>query len=127
MPAVHDNNMDVLCSSLLNAIKPCLKAPLTAVLCSPEELTITKVSNNGEYNIVGYVNSQNSYGALIKTDVTATAIRLSDGTWVIGKTTVGVQTSKNNAKNFFVNYIVLSIFTGIMGLLGYYILKLVVR
>lgn len=117
-------NLEGLRESLLNAIKPFLKAPITAVLCSEEEMTIS--NQNGTYSITGYVNSQNSYGAMIKTDFSATATFVN-GTWVIGKTTVGVQTAKQNAKNFAVNYIAISIFVAVMGLLGYFIISMLIR
>ena len=116
-------NLDALSENLLKAIKPSLKAPLTAVLCSKEEMRIT--NQNGEYHIEGYVNSQNSYGAMISTDFTATA-RYSNGTWVITGATVGVKNAKRYAKNFAVNYIVISIFVAVMGLLGYLLITLLV-
>jgi|GEM_PF-1916856 len=117
------DDKDSLTNTLLNALKPQLKAPMTATLCSYEELSIT--NNNGVYNIEGYVNSQNSYGAMIATDFTAQA-RYVNGMWVISSTTIGVKNAKQYAKTFTANYIVISIFVGVMGLLGYLILTLII-
>lgn len=115
--------LEGLSECLLKAIKPTLRAPMTAVLCSEEEMTI--MENNGVYTISGYVNSQNGYGAMIMTDFTATARRAGD-TWAVGNVRVGVKTAKNNAKSFFANYIAISIFVGVMGLLGYLLLTLAI-
>ena len=62
---------------------------------------------------------------MIATDFTATAVR-SNGFWSIIKTTVGLKNAKNYAKNFAVNYVAISIFVGIMGLLGYLIISAIV-
>lgn len=115
-------DMDALSVAILNAVRPSLKAPLTAVLCSHEEMTIS--NTNGEYEIQGYVNSQNSYGAMIATDFTAKA-RYVNGNWIITNSAIGVKNAKNYAKSFAANYIVISIFVGVMGLLGYLILKMI--
>ena len=117
-------DMDGLMAALLGAIKPTLKAPMTAVLCTPQELRIT-VDANGEYSIGGYVNSQNSYGAMISTDFTAKA-RYVNGMWMIGNVQVGVQNAKNYAKSFVANYIAISIFVAVMGGLGYLLLTLLI-
>lgn len=42
-----------------------LKAPASAKFCSLEEMTVTEI--NGVYTVSGYVDSQNSYGAMIRT------------------------------------------------------------
>ena len=117
-------DMDGLMAALLGAIKPTLKAPMTAVLCTPQELRIT-VDVNGEFSIGGYVNSQNSYGAMISTDFTAKA-RYVNGMWMIGNVQVGVQNAKNYAKSFVANYIAISIFVAVMGGLGYLLLTLMI-
>lgn len=114
-------DIDGLSDSLLKAIKPSLKAPATSVLCSPEELQI--VNNNGEYVVTGYASSQNSYGAMISTDFTARA-RYSGGVWSIGRISVGIKQAKRFGKSFAVNYIAISIFVAVMGLVGYYLLTL---
>ena len=84
--------MDPMSAAILSAIRPSLKAPLTAVLCGREEMTIRE--SNGVYEIQGYVHSQNGYGAMIATDFKVTA-RYYNGNWVILSTSVGVQNAKN--------------------------------
>lgn len=55
-----------------------LKSPATAQFCDLEEMTITK--DNGAYIISGYVDSQNSYGAMIRTPYKLTVFK-ENGTW----------------------------------------------
>lgn len=116
-------DMDALSISLLNAIRPSLKAPMTAILCDREQMVIT--NSNGVYEIQGYVNSQNSYGAMIATDFTAKA-SFVNGMWSISNVTVGKKVAQGFAKNFASNYIAISIFVGLMSLLGYLILTMVI-
>ena len=122
-PQVPVEDLDGLCIALLNAVRGQLKAPMSAVLCPKEQLTIRQ--NGSAYEVEGIVHSQNSYGAMIATDFTATAVR-SNGFWSVLKTTVGLKSAKNYAKNFAVNYIAISIFVGVMALIGTAILFAIV-
>ena len=112
-PPVED--LDGLCAALLYAVRGQLKAPMTAVLCPKEQLVIRQ--NGGVYEVEGLVHSQNSYGAMIATDFSATVAR-SNGFWSVLRTSVGVKSAKNYAKNFAINYIAISIFVGVMALIG---------
>lgn len=116
-------DIEALRISLLNAIRPSLKAPMTAVLCDPEQMVIT--NNNGVYEIQGYVNSHNSYGAMIATDFTAKANTIN-GIWTISNVTVGKKAAQGFAKSFVSNYIAISIFVALMGIIGYLILTMVI-
>lgn len=109
---------DALSAAILNAIRPKLKAPITAVLCSIEEMTITQ--NHGEYEIQGYVNSQNSYGAMVATDFTVKAV-YANNSWVITNSKIGVKLAKNFAKNFTASYIAFIIFGIVMSILLYFL------
>ena len=122
-PQVPVEDLDGLHAALLYAVRPQLKAPMSAVLCPKEQLTIRQ--NGNAYEVEGIVHSQNSYGAMIATDFTATAVR-SNGFWSVIKTTVGLKNAKNYAKNFAVNYIAISIFVGVMALIGSAILFAIV-
>ena len=85
-------------------IKPLLKAPLTAVLCSREELSIT-TDGNGNYTIIGYVNSQNSYGAMIKTGFRATAVQ-ANGNWQLLNVKLENQAGKNLAASWLIGILI---------------------
>lgn len=114
-------NIESLSDAILKAIKPTLKAPLTAVLCDASEFVIIDMNNN-TYSVEGYVNSQNSYGAMISTDFTV-KVQYQSNMWVVKKTTVGVKNAKKYATNFAINYIAISIFVAIMTVIGFFLLK----
>lgn len=113
-------NIESLSDTILKAIKPSLKAPFTAILCDANELVIFNSENN-TYIIEGYVNSQNTFGAMISTDFTV-EVQYQNDMWVVRKTKIGVKNAKKYAKNFAVNYIVLSIFVAIMTAIGYFLI-----
>lgn len=123
IPVESIENLDDLRDSILRSIRPKLKAPMTAVLCDNDLLSVSKSGEN--YKIEGYISSQNGYGALISNDFFALA-KYVDGKWTILSSVIGVKTAKQNAKSFASNYIAISIFTGVMGLLGYLIISLIV-
>lgn len=114
-------NIESLSDTILKAIKPSLKAPFTAILCDANELVIFNDEIN-TYIIEGYVNSQNSFGAMISTDFTV-EVQYQNDMWVVRKTKIGVKNAKKYAKKFAVNYIVLSIFVAILTAIGYFLLK----
>ena len=83
-------DIDLLCERLLAAIKPYLKAPSTAVLCSPDELQIVGGAD-GSYVITGIVHAQNGFGAMIATDFLVQA-EYMEGNWYCNKVMVGLKT-----------------------------------
>ncbi len=83
---------------ILLAVRPQLKAPLTAVLCSREEMSCTP-DGLGGYLVNGYVSSHNSYGAYISTDFTVTA-NYQNGRWIISNPKVGVKQAKQMGKSY---------------------------
>lgn len=113
--------IDDLSQSILQALRPKLKTPLTAVLCQNNELEITEKDDT--YTVSGQIHSQNSYGAMIATDFIVFATFEND-IWRIHKTQLGVKNARNYAKNFIINYILLSIFVAIMAAIGYWILSM---
>lgn len=52
--------------AVIPEVKKSLKSPYSAVFCSLEELKIEQRGN--EYEVLGYVDSQNSYGAMLRTE-----------------------------------------------------------
>lgn len=55
-----------------------LKAPASAVFCCVEEMSVT--NENDVYVVQGYVDSQNSYGAMIRTPFKCNVVK-KDGVW----------------------------------------------
>jgi hypothetical protein len=64
----HEKTVErrALYDAVTNAVSAQLKAPRTAIFCGPEELT-----EGDRGSVSGYVDSQNSFGALIRTRFTA--------------------------------------------------------
>ena len=71
------------------------------------------------------MNSQNSYGALIATDFTARVIE-QNGQWIVLETKVGFKNAKKYAKNFAANYVIISIFTLVAGLIMFFVISMIV-
>ena len=94
---------EVLRAFLLNAVKPHLRAPFSAVLCEKEQLVLTG-GYNGQYTITGLVHSQNAYGAMIATDFSVQAAYFN-GMWTLQGVKVGALAAKQFAKNFATNYL----------------------
>ena len=117
----HDQiaNGDGLSAAILNAVRGCLKAPLTAVLCGREQMVITE--SNGVYTIEGVVHSQNGFGAMIATDFRVTAY-CNNGYWVITSCEVGKKAATAYAKSFAKNYAIISICVVALGLVGTFFL-----
>lgn len=86
--------------AMLASLRPLLKAPLTAVLCAREELQIQS-DGAGGYAIIGYVNSQNSYGAMIRTGFRASAV-YRDGRWQVLSVKMENQAAKNLASSYVI-------------------------
>lgn len=118
-------NIEFLSDAILKAIKPNLKSPLSAILCDAEEFVI-RITENNTYIIEGYVNSQNSYGAMIKTDFTVNAQHKNDS-WIVEKTAIGVKNAIIYAKNFITNYILISVFVAIIAVIGVLVLSALVN
>ena len=93
-----------------------LKAPATAKFCSLEEMSVMEV--NGIYTVSGYVDSQNSYGAMVRTPFTLKIFKTADG-WKSADRFQNIQTSiqsnihKTVAKNMIIYWIIGLILAGI--------------
>ncbi len=86
-----------------------LKAPGSAIFCDFELMSITEV--DGAYTVSGYVDSQNSYGALMRNNFTYHIRKTSQG-WVCDDTFVDTETQVKKQVN---SYLALWIILGILG------------
>ena len=77
-------------------VKKELKSPYSAVLCPPEDLRVVPkgqgTDGSKKFTIYGYVDSQNSYGAMMRTDFEYDVSELSDGTYSVVEGGVGDRT-----------------------------------
>lgn len=88
-------------------VKKSLKSPASAVFCNIDELSIT--DNYGVYAVNGWVDSQNSYGAMIRTNVKLNMI-MENGQ-LVSKTNLAISASGKVAKNLVAYYIIGAILT----------------
>ena len=81
-----------------------LKAPSSAKFCALEEMTAVEV--NGIYTVSGYVDSQNSYGAMIRAPFTLRVYKDATG-WKSADSFQDIQTSINKkvAKNMLLYWV----------------------
>ncbi len=89
-----------------------LKAPASAKFCSLEEMTVTEI--NGIYTVSGYVDSQNSYGAMVRTPFTIRVYKTEDG-WKSADRFQSTQANihKTVAKNMLLYWIIGLVLAGI--------------
>lgn len=115
-------NKQVIIDCIAPSVKSQLKAPLTAVMCEPDALSVTSLGDN-QYKAEGIVNSQNSYGAMIATDFSATVRENSDGTCSVISCTVGAKAAAQQAKQGAANYGIAIIWTLLGTAFFYFIYK----
>lgn len=87
-----------------------LKAPSSAVFPSFEEMIVN--GSNGHYNVSGFVDSQNSYGATIRSQYTYNVEKDNNGKWKCTNQFVDTATSIN--KQMMSN----SIIWWVLGIIG---------
>ena len=115
-------NNDIM-AAVIPAICSQLKCPASAQF-PPEFVSIIGDDFNG-YQVFGYVDSQNSYGAMMRNDFSATVIS-QNGYPIVTSANVGVRANAQRAKEFGTNYIVLSIITAIGGFILYLLISALV-
>lgn len=119
--------VDVDTENIINSLYECycenvkrgLKAPATAVFCKPEELQIKEFE--GVYTVSGWVDSQNSYGAMIRTPFTL-KMKNENGK-IISTTNVNMLGSKRFAANYFAYLLFGIIITAILFGISYFFIS----
>lgn len=112
---------------IMAVVKPAicnqLKSPASAQF--PVDLISIVGDETRGYQISGFVDSQNSYGAMIRNDFTAT-VAIENGFPVVKSSTVAAKATVQRAKEFGINYIAISIITAIGGAILYFIISAMV-
>ncbi len=110
-------NASFTAEQLMNVVMPAvcaqLKAPASARF--PTELVSITGNDVQGYQVNGFVDSQNTYGAMIRNDFSATVI-IQNGTPVVTKANVAVKANAERAKQFGINYVALSIIIGVIAI-----------
>ena len=112
---------------VMQVVKPAICAKLKSPASAQFPVDVISIVGDDEkgYKVEGYVDSQNSYGAMIRNDFTA-FVAVENGFPTVKSSTVGVKTNKERAKSFGVSYVAITIMTAIGGLILYLITKLMV-
>ena len=92
----------------MNQVTNVLKAPSTAVFCKDYELLIKE--NKGTYYVSGWVDSQNSFGAMIRTQINNFKILDVKG-MLVAKSNITSMASFKLLGNLTTNYIIAIIMT----------------
>lgn len=119
--------VDVDTENIINSLYECycenvkrgLKAPATAVFCKPEELQIKEFE--GVYTVSGWVDSQNSYGAMIRTPFTL-KMKNENGK-IVSTTNINMLGSKRFAANYFTYLLFGIIITAILFGISYFFIS----
>lgn len=112
---------------ILNAVKTAICAQLKSPASAQfpiDMITIVGDETRG-YHITGYVDSQNSYGAMIRNDFAAD-VAIENGCPVVKSSSVATNANKARAINFGINYIAILIIVGVVSALLYFLISMMV-
>lgn len=112
---------------IMQVVKPAicsqLKSPASAQF--PVDLISIVGDDERGYQVSGFVDSQNSYGAMIRNDFTANVV-VKNGFPCVASSSVGAKAAVESAKQFGMNYIALTILTAIGGAILYFFISAMV-
>lgn len=115
----HQEIMAVVKPAICNQ----LKSPASAQF--PVDLISIIGDDTRGYQITGFVDSQNSYGAMIRNDFTAT-VAVENGFPIVRTATVATKAKAQRGKQFVSNYIAISILTAVGAAILYFIINAMV-
>lgn len=121
---LHKENNIIENEELMKVVKTAicsqLKSPASAQF--PAELISIIGDDERGYQVSGFVDSQNSYGAMIRNDFTATVI-MENGFPVVKRFAVGAKANAEKAKQFGITFILLAIFVIAVAAISYFIIS----
>ena len=116
------NASDIVRKSIYNKyceeVKKSLKAPASAVFCNIDDLVIQE--NDNEYIVKGWVDSQNTYGAMIRTNVNL-KMAIENGN-LVSKTNLRISASGKVAGQLIYYYIIGAILAAISFFFFYFVI-----
>lgn len=112
---------------IMKVVKPAICAQLKSPASAQFPVDTISIVGDDErgYHIEGFVDSQNSYGAMIRNDFTA-EVSVENGFPVVKSSSLAVKANAARSTEFAANYIAITIFTIIGGALLYWIISMVV-
>lgn len=112
---------------IMKVVKPAICAQLKSPASAQFPVDLISIVGDDErgYRIEGFVDSQNGYGAMIRNDFTAD-VKVENGFPKVITSSVAAKANVQRAKEFGANYIAITIFTIIGGLIMYFFISLMV-
>ena len=103
-----------------------LKAPASAVFCPLGQMTVSPM--NGAYVVKGFVDAQNSYGAMMRTPFTLTVMKTPYG-WksVDSFINSGAQIAAGVAGKMIIYTVIGTVLALVFGLISYLVISSVIR
>ena len=115
---VNEKNEEIM-KAVKSAVSAQLKSPASAQF--PEDLISIDGNDQSGYEVTGFVDSQNSYGAMIRNDFKA-SVSIVNGEARVSSATVAAKANVDRAKEFGANYVVSLLITLIGGAIMYFII-----
>ena len=129
-PATRINDkgkIEITNEEIMNVVKPAicskLKSPASAQF--PVDLISIVGDSDRGYRVSGFVDSQNSYGALIRNDFEAT-VDVQNGFPVVKTSSVAAKANAQRAAEFGTNYLASIIFTVIGAAIIYFLISMLI-
>lgn len=97
---------------IMKVVKPMVCAQLKSPASAQFPVDLISIVGDDErgYNIEGFVDSQNSYGAMLRNDFTADVV-VENGFPKVTSTTVATKANVQRAKEFGANYVAITLLT----------------
>ena len=108
-------------AEIMAVVKPAICAQLKCPASAQFPVDVISIVGDDYrgYQVQGFVDSQNSYGAMIRNDFTATVV-IQNGFPMVVNASVGTKAAINNAKQFGISYLAITLLTIIGGAIMYF-------
>lgn len=112
---------------IMKVVKPSICAQLKSPASAQFPIDMISIVGDDDrgYHVEGFVDSQNGYGAMIRNDFTAD-VKVVDGFPTVTNSSVATKANTQRAKEFGVNYLLITLWTVIGGAILYFIINAMV-
>ena len=112
---------------IMKVVKPAICAQLKSPASAQFPVDLISIVGDDErgYHIEGFVDSQNSYGAMIRNDFSA-EVKVENGFPKVTSSSVAAKANIGRAKQFGANYIAITIFTIVVAAIMGFVIELMV-
>ena len=112
---------------IMKVVKPAICSQLKSPASAQFPIDLMSIVGDDEqgYEVKGFVDSQNSYGAMIRNDFIAN-VSVQNGLAVVISSSVGTQAAIRNAEQFGANYLAITLLTIVGAAIMYFFISAVV-